>query len=692
MTSPAISDQATKNNQRLFKRYAQIFQDTDIPTFVGHAQKFSLWLSDHKAYYISARPEIIKLLLVAQGTLRRALHIPEDLSVPFNVNDYPDHPLIPPYMLLVQSILPFESMFSEPSLIAHIRTLRESITPHYRNHGAAIHPQSSLSLSGDSAGRSFDPDVQVVAHQMPFAPGVSGNKFSDLDIQIIDKVSPQLPQQATMQEISSSFYDPDIQIIENPNPHLSASHNIQKVAPSLTASPTSTTAPVKRVKKRKTLNLEALAQTDVQKLLPMKNMVLQPHKGLATELSPSGLQFQPALPFSDSPQNSTELYLIPSICPGNASEVQLVDDTSAIAEPLARDAQSFEHPIKMEQLASPEIIMEIDGLQSVNSYNGSTVEKNDQLVNMDILSQSGHMGGLPCTDAVAVKALQVHQTSHITPTLPNNAQSTLASRPEEEKTIDQLALQLQISALQVKNTTLILAPSFMEHSTLEPKNQTSSTLAETGLLKAQQNPIMSCKRVFTDEMRIAAFQKGMKKQHKIHFYFNIPEQQFNLVHTWLGRLGSDSIQNIQSSICLSLGCYLTADLDELSKQENCDTIEKQVSHAHSIWPSGGNLIMNIHCDGIQQNLPLAPPLQSTPDNLVDISGFLVIGENHIELSQYEDLSQYTFVLHAHCPTPVQLQYWKEDNEKSRKWNNWMQHMSRPLDIGLSTFKNLPFVK
>lgn len=89
-----------------------------------------------------------------------------------------------------------------------------------------------------------------------------------------------------------------VQIIENPNvshdffdilptpdawdiqPPLSAPplSRLVRAQPSNTP-PATATAPVRKVKKRKTLNLEALAQTDVQSLLPKKQTTLQRTKG-----------------------------------------------------------------------------------------------------------------------------------------------------------------------------------------------------------------------------------------------------------------------------------------------------------------------------------------------------------------------------------------------------------------------------
>lgn len=52
------TSQATENNQKLFRRYAKVFAHTDPQSYALHAEKLSLWLSDFKAYYAAARPEV----------------------------------------------------------------------------------------------------------------------------------------------------------------------------------------------------------------------------------------------------------------------------------------------------------------------------------------------------------------------------------------------------------------------------------------------------------------------------------------------------------------------------------------------------------------------------------------------------------------------------------------------------------
>lgn len=52
------TEQVTKQNQRLFNRYAQIFHQADPQAYITHAMKLSAWLRDYKAYYDAARPEV----------------------------------------------------------------------------------------------------------------------------------------------------------------------------------------------------------------------------------------------------------------------------------------------------------------------------------------------------------------------------------------------------------------------------------------------------------------------------------------------------------------------------------------------------------------------------------------------------------------------------------------------------------
>jgi hypothetical protein len=58
MSNSQVVTQATDNNRKLFRRYGKMFSLADPNVYASHADKLSLWLSDFKAYYTSARPEV----------------------------------------------------------------------------------------------------------------------------------------------------------------------------------------------------------------------------------------------------------------------------------------------------------------------------------------------------------------------------------------------------------------------------------------------------------------------------------------------------------------------------------------------------------------------------------------------------------------------------------------------------------
>ena len=52
------SQQATENNEKLFHRYGKKLASSDPLVYTFYADKLSLWLSDFKAYYTAARPQV----------------------------------------------------------------------------------------------------------------------------------------------------------------------------------------------------------------------------------------------------------------------------------------------------------------------------------------------------------------------------------------------------------------------------------------------------------------------------------------------------------------------------------------------------------------------------------------------------------------------------------------------------------
>lgn len=181
-------------------------------------------------------------------------------------------------------------------------------------------------------------------------------------------------------------------------------------------------------------------------------------------------------------------------------------------------------------------------------------------------------------------------------------------------------------------------------------------------------------------MQFVVVKNGLSINCTMNFECNIPSALFSRVSAWLNR--NIFSLNIEQSLCLSLGCYSIADLHEQLTKNKCTTVDQQIPVTRSYWPQRGGLSMNVHFTNGREDFPLSPPFQVTPDGFVDVSQFLTVGRNVIKLSQTRDMSQYIFVLHAHCPTRAQLQEVDGRRRRDGKWQEWVGHMSRPFDIPL----------
>src|ERR1700761_8373442 len=68
------------------------------------------------------------------------------------------------------------------------------------------------------------------------------------------------------------------------------------------------------------------------------------------------------------------------------------------------------------------------------------------------------------------------------------------------------------------------------------------------------------------------------------------------------------------------------------------------------------------------------------DGLVDISQFLVLGQNTLRFTQSRDMSDYWLVLCGHHPTSDQLNAVARRRYKERTWAGWLQKLSRPVQL------------
>lgn len=183
--------------------------------------------------------------------------------------------------------------------------------------------------------------------------------------------------------------------------------------------------------------------------------------------------------------------------------------------------------------------------------------------------------------------------------------------------------------------------------------------------------------VFGDEMRVVARQKGLSSKSRISVEFEIPEGQYAILMQWVNRKHASF--GLQNSLCLSLGCYSAVELSQAAGAA-VSSFEEQIYSLRSSWPTHGSLSMHVSVNDDKIDLPLSPPFLTTPDGLVDVSQFLSVGRNILELHQRQDLSDFIFVLHAHHPTPRQLEQIAQIQKKDNEWRNWLQQVCVAIDV------------
>jgi hypothetical protein len=72
MQAPASN--AIQNNQRLFGPFSRKLASDDPAVYSAFAEKFAVWLSDERAYYLEARPEVSGCCYSNRSLLKYALN------------------------------------------------------------------------------------------------------------------------------------------------------------------------------------------------------------------------------------------------------------------------------------------------------------------------------------------------------------------------------------------------------------------------------------------------------------------------------------------------------------------------------------------------------------------------------------------------------------------------------------------
>ncbi|KAL4064584.1 hypothetical protein J3A83DRAFT_4100971, partial [Scleroderma citrinum] len=137
------------------------------------------------------------------------------------------------------------------------------------------------------------------------------------------------------------------------------------------------------------------------------------------------------------------------------------------------------------------------------------------------------------------------------------------------------------------------------------------------------------------------------------------------------------------SVCVSLACYRLLDLYgafRLAPESEDPSVASLTSRASCSWPESGWLSLRAKRDEKDCTIPLSPPFIVTPENCVDISSYIRLGDNSLQIVQYGDLSDYAFVLHAHHPTKAQLRDLSKIHTANEQWESFLESLSSPVTL------------
>ncbi|KAF8874644.1 hypothetical protein CPB84DRAFT_573924 [Gymnopilus junonius] len=353
-----------------------------------------------------------------------------------------------------------------------------------------------------------------------------------------------------------------------------------------------------KAKKKKNIDLSLLIQHDIEGLLEKKRS----HSTIPGDTEPSATaahstpapeRTQIETTFTDAENISWDFMGLPQV--NNASQ----QDDFNVASTIPKDQSITQPPVTTFAYENEEHIMDI--------------EQTSKPVPIDQMVPPAHV-----RDENARKPMSPEQMD------------VTGIHPSTEESI---SMNIDSAQIRLERINLTDSPK------ISVTNVIHSDPIGLSLDSDQGQSDQGTDGIFGTEMRVVARQQGLKEKSRISVEFEIPETQYQLVLKWI-----NSSQDFSSSICLTLGCYLTSELVENAEKAGCMTFEAQVSSTRSKWPGNGGLAMNANFNNSREEFPLSPPFQVTPENLVDISPFLVPGNNVIQLNQRQDLSQYTFVL------------------------------------------------
>ncbi|KAG6832734.1 hypothetical protein H0H92_012306 [Tricholoma furcatifolium] len=707
MNSPDVPD-AKLNNTRLFPPYAKKLQSNDFQTYSVFAQRFANWLTDGRAYYKEARPEI------AQATLRRNTGADMDGNVSFHISTYIKHPMVVPYAKLLKAVHPHKDRFVEPDLYVHeANSVTQQVFLPFHSAGSSISTFSTHSTSPPTF-----PNTQTIP--------TSNNALYPVEY----------PSTSTIPNLGSQNLRP--LPLDNPlPPHNLGLNDGQNISPSSQNSILPPQEPVtlkpKKKKKKPAFELESLIELDLQELQKRADPTVKeeasdipipfpgPHPEVIVIDDDEPEPVEHMLPCAagstlSSSENETPTLVDKSLREAPSSSAMSSESHSIDLNPVAQeladivmaDGTTQEQEITtMEPTSMSGVEVAVKSLTDTGpdsttrmASDGMAREEPALMSGVEVAVRSSTDLGLNPTTRMAdisteslnpipapSEAMEVEKHQSSAEGEPLQQPASVSSRPPltAMRTLDRPLVQTTDNQTSVSGLAVAPAmasssslPSAVNAVSLPPVMQnpsppvslavninpflssphSPSTLAESTssapvVVKVCTAEELRALHSFGPEMRILRVQNGESRETP-SFVFDISGEDFETIRRWNNRKNTVD--------------HGTKSIDELSDLP-------------ITWPQGDTLRMDVMYKGHQRAiLPLSPPFLMGSNGLVDVSEHMCLGENVIGLKQSGDMTPYVFVLRMHRPTGAQLEELERRRQKDRDWNNFQLRMARPFEV------------
>ncbi|KIM73317.1 hypothetical protein PILCRDRAFT_730371 [Piloderma croceum F 1598] len=159
----------------------------------------------------------------------------------------------------------------------------------------------------------------------------------------------------------------------------------------------------------------------------------------------------------------------------------------------------------------------------------------------------------------------------------------------------------------------------------------SKTSADNGLCQTILAPTREPRKIdFGPEMVVIAARRGSSSGVPMTIHFDIDDIQLSLISLWQG--WDKTSDDVSESMCLTLACYLWADLlPEVQRTNESPSLEKLLPAARCSWPTKGGLSMVVQHGQDDWHLPLSLPFHESSENLFDVSRIVKLQKNTIRI-------------------------------------------------------------